>query len=135
MKISAEKYAQTLHDLTAGKDKNKNEIKKIIADFLKVLALNNDLAKADAIVAEMEKVDDEKNGIVKASIASANALSGETVNTISEFVKNKTGAEKIKISQEIKKDLIGGAVLRYGDKIVDFSLKSKLKELKNILSK
>jgi len=133
MKISAEKYALTLSGLTDGK--SKDGIKKVITDFLRVLISNNDLSKSDAIIAEMEKINDKKDGIVKASIVSANELENESIDAISEFIKSKTGAEKVKINQEKNKDLLGGVVIRYGDKIVDSSLRARVNELKKKMIK
>lgn len=133
MKISAEKYALTLSELTDGK--SKDGIKKVITDFLRVLVANNDLSKSDAIIAEMEKINDKKDGIVKASIVSANELGNESIDAISEFIKSKTGAEKVKINQEKNKDLLGGVVIRYGDKIVDSSLRARVNELKKKMIK
>lgn len=133
MKISAAKYAQTLFELTEGKEKN--EIKKIINDFLKVLVVNNDFTKANEIINEFEKIIDKQEGIVRTKVLSANELEKESVNAISQFIKEKTDAKKIEIEQEIKKDLLGGVVIRFGDKVIDASLKAKLRELKNKLTK
>lgn len=133
MRISAKKYAQALFDSAEGK--NKDEIKKIIGDFLKVLALNNDFAKADLIIEEYEKIKEKKDGIMRASIASAIKLENETIDFIRVFIKNKIGAKNIKINQEIKKELLGGVVIRYEDKVIDGSLKTRIRELKDKISK
>jgi F-type H+-transporting ATPase subunit delta len=133
MKISAEKYAQTLYELT--EEKSKDEIKKIIADFFRVLMSHNDLAKAEEIINELESISNKKEGIVDAKALSAIELSNDSVEIIKAFIKKKTGAGKVNITKEINKDLLGGTIIEYGDKILDLSLRARIKELKQKMIK
>ena len=133
MKISAEKYAQTLTELAEGK--NDNEIKKIVANFFRVLLSHNDLAKAGKIINELEAINNKKEGIVSAKVLSAAELNNDSIEVIQNFIKKKSGAEKINITKEISRDLLGGAVIEYEDKILDLSLRLRIKELRQKMIK
>jgi len=43
--------------------------------------------------------------------------------------------ETLEFKVNIKQEIIGGIVLKYGDKIIDASLKTRLNQLKNSLLK
>jgi F-type H+-transporting ATPase subunit delta len=133
MKISTKQYAQALFDLTAQKDKK--EVTKTIAEFVRVLVLNNHLSRAQEIINEFEKLTDVKDNIVRAKVQSAKELENDSLDSVSSFVKEVTKAEKVVLEQEVKKDLLGGVIVRYGDRVIDFSLKNKVRELREKMSK
>ena len=133
MKISTKKYAQALLDLTVQKDKK--EVTKTIAEFVRVLVLNNHLSRAQEIINEFEKLADVKDNIVRAKVQSAKELESDSLDSISSFVKEVTKAEKVILEQEVRKDLLGGVIVRYGDRVIDFSLKNKVRELREKMSR
>ncbi len=67
--------------------------------------------------------------VVKATVTSASPLSKENIAQIEEVVKQATKGEVI-LSTQVDPDLIGGFILKVGDKQFDTSLSSKLNKLK-----
>ncbi|MCX6796796.1 MAG: ATP synthase F1 subunit delta [Candidatus Falkowbacteria bacterium] len=128
MKISAKKYAQALFDLTAGK--SKKEAGSAIKEFIRVLLVNNDFSKAEKIIDEFKNICDQKEGVIRAKVFSATELADNSLKLISKYLKEKTGAQKVALEKVVKKDLIGGLIVRYGDRVLDLSLKNRVKELK-----
>jgi F-type H+-transporting ATPase subunit delta len=128
MKISAKKYAQALFDLTAGK--SKKEAGSTIKEFIRVLLVNNDFSKAEKIIDEFKNICDQKEGVIRAKVFSATELADNSLKLISKYLKEKTGAQKVALEKVVKKDLIGGLIVRYGDRVLDLSLKNRVKELK-----
>jgi F-type H+-transporting ATPase subunit delta len=133
MKISTKQYAQAMFDLTAGQDKK--EATKTIAEFVRVLVLNNHLSRAQEIINEFEKLTDAKDNVVRAKVQSAKELENDSLDSVSSFIKEVTRAEKVVLEQEVKKDLLGGVIVRYGDRVIDFSLRNKVRELREKMSK
>jgi len=133
MKISTKQYSQALFDLTAQKDKK--EVTKTIAEFVRVLVLNNHLSRVQEIINEFKKLTDVKDNIVRAKVQSAKELENDSLDSVSSFVKEVTKAEKVVLEQEVKKDLLGGVIVRYGDRVIDFSLRNKVRELREKMSK
>lgn len=76
----------------------------------------------------------EYKKIATAEIISATALDDNQRKKIKEAVKNVVGRE-VELTEKINKDIIGGLIVRVGDKQFDGSIARKLKELKKGFSK
>lgn len=76
------------------------------------------------------------NNIRTAEVVSAVELDGSTVQQIVDHAKNTIGSGySFEIQNKIDPSLIGGFILRVGDKQVDASVKSKLTRLKKDFDK
>ena len=71
---------------------------------------------------------------VDAVITSAAPLSDEQQRAMAASLKEKLGRE-INVTTEIDENLIGGAVIRAGDVVIDGSLRARLEGLANALTK
>ena len=67
--------------------------------------------------------------VVKATVTSASPLSSDNITQIEDVVKKAFKGEVI-LTVQIDPDLIGGFILKVGDKQFDTSLSSKLNKLK-----
>jgi F-type H+-transporting ATPase subunit delta len=128
MRISPQKYAQALLELL---EKDEENAQAIISDFVRVLAKNNDLRLAPKIVEKFGEAFDLKSGLTQAEAITAKTADEETRNRITEFLLKETGAKKAEVKNRVNKNILGGFILKYGDKIMDASLKTKLENLKN----
>ena len=133
MNISIKQYAKTLYKLIDGK--NKNEAGKMIEEFVAVLALNNDLGKIKKIIEEFGRIWNKEKGIIEAEVISSSELSNDIVNLLDGYILKLSGAKEVILSEKVDKSLLGGVIIRYGDKILDGSLKTKIHELKNNMVK
>ena len=133
MKISVQQYAVSLYDSVAGK--SEKEAKAALKSFVAILGKNRELNKAEAIIAAFGEIWNREHGEVAATLSSARELGNVARETVVDYLKEKTGAKKIILDEQIDKDLIGGFVLRYGSKVLDGSLKNSLKGLKLELEK
>ncbi|NJN25991.1 MAG: ATP synthase F1 subunit delta [Cyclobacteriaceae bacterium] len=75
---------------------------------------------------------DEHMGIVRASVTSAVALTDQIKKEFEELVAKETG-KKVEMETTIDESMLGGYVLRVGDKQIDDSLKTKLNNLRREL--
>jgi len=73
--------------------------------------------------------------IAEATLVTTVPVSEALRNTVTDFVKEQTGEESVELHEVINKDLLGGFVLRVGDRQIDDSVSTKLKELKQQFSK
>lgn len=69
---------------------------------------------------------------VSIEVISVIELDKEILNEIKESVDKKTGLD-VRIKNVLDKDIIGGIVIKIGDKVIDLSIKDKLEDLKNKL--
>ena len=133
MKANIKQYAELFYELTA--DKNSGEIKGAIEKFVKLLARQGQLNKADKIIDSFSKVWNKKRGIVEAEAISARELDKEIVKLLHGYIVKLSGAKEIILAEKVDKKILGGVVIKYGDKVVDGSLKMRLVELKSSLNK
>ncbi len=130
MKYSAKQYAEALYDLT--KEKDKEEIKKIISKFVIELRDNNDAGLADKILWQFENVYNQKEGLQKVEITSAQKLNDSLKKQIVKIFAESTGKE-IEMEENIDEALIGGFRAKVGDILLDNSVRNRLQTLKNKL--
>lgn len=69
---------------------------------------------------------------VSIEVISVIELDKEILNEIKKHVDKKTGLD-VRIKNVLDKDIIGGIVIKIGDKVIDLSIKDKLEDLKNKL--
>lgn len=73
-------------------------------------------------------------GIQKVNVESAVAVDEATLQSIRQFVKQKTGANDIELHTSINPSVIGGLVIKYGDNLLDSSIAAKIRNLKKELN-
>lgn len=76
---------------------------------------------------------DRKIGV--AHVQSAVALSGEQKKKIEEKLLETTAFHTMEMHYEVAPELIGGLVIRIGDRVVDSSIRTKLEKMKSRLMK
>lgn len=132
MKINSQQYALALFELV--KDKKGQELEKIVANFARLLTERNDDFKADKIALEFENLWYKENSVVRAEIKSARPLKPATIKALTDKLREISGAKELSLSEKVEIDIIGGAVIKYGDKILDAGLKNRLDKLKEALA-
>ena len=131
MKISVQQYAKSLFESLS--DKNEKEIKLVLKKFVAILGRNRDLNKAEGIMEAFSVLWNQEHGELSAELLSARELGPTAREMVAGYLKEKTGAKKIMIKEEIDQKLLGGFVLKYDSKVLDGSLKASLEELKKEL--
>lgn len=93
--------------------------------FLKLLAENDRLAAIPDMYSQFEQLRRDAQGEVEAHVVSAYALSDEQSANIVEAL-GKRLSRKVKITSEVDPELIGGAIIRAGDLVIDGSIRGRL---------
>lgn len=131
MKISAKQYARGLADSLI--DRSVGEQKKIIARFVSLLKKQRRLKTADQIVKQLECLFLASDNAVVAEVWSARPLVGETRQEVEKMVKEKTACREVVLIEKIDPAILGGVVVKYGDKINDGSFRYFLRKIKQAL--
>jgi F-type H+-transporting ATPase subunit delta len=103
-------------------------------NFLKLLIENDRVGVLPEISQHFEALKAEVENSVDAVVTSAVALSEQQLAEIADSLKKRLGRE-IRITTKIDETLIGGAVIRAGDVVIDGSLRARLDGLANALTK
>lgn len=103
-------------------------------NFLKLLIENGRISVLPEISEHFEDHKAKVENTVDATVTSATELSSEQLDDIASALKKRLGRE-VKIESEIDENLIGGAVIRAGDVVIDGSLRARLEGLATALIK
>ncbi|NTU99002.1 ATP synthase F1 subunit delta [Candidatus Falkowbacteria bacterium] len=128
MKVSTKQYAKAL--LEATYDLDKKHVGAAVDNFILTLRKNNDLGRAQEILADFSKLWNEADETLEVEVVSAHELDHESKKDITGYAKEVTGAKEVILKEEVNADIIAGFVLRSGDKVYDASIATKLKDLK-----
>ena len=103
-------------------------------NFFKLLLENGRVGVLPEIADHFEALKAKVENTVDAVITSATALSAEQEAALAKSLKEKLGRD-VRVTTEIDENLIGGAVIRAGDVVIDGSLRARLEGLANSLIK
>jgi len=103
-------------------------------NFLKLLLENRRIGVLPEISEHFEALKAKVENSVDAVVTSAAPLNAEQEKEIASALKERLGCE-VRITTEIDETLIGGAVIRAGDVVIDGSLRARLEGLANALTK
>ncbi len=84
------------------------------------------------VVNEFRRLDDARQGITRANATSAAELSSDEIQALTRRLEESTGG-RIALDTAIDPDLLGGLVVRVGDRMIDGSVRGRLERLRNRL--
>lgn len=131
MKATPKQYAMGL--LLAVRGKKDDDVRVIADAFAKLLVQNNNTSKADLIFEVFSLLWDKEHGIVESRITTARKLDADTTDRLKVFLSRLTGAREIKMEEKIDSSALGGAIIRYGDTVMDYSVKTKISDLNSAI--
>lgn len=125
--LSSSQIAQSFVDVCGDELDSKGQ------NFIRLLAENKRLGLLAEVFAlfEILKANQEKS--VDVEITTAFEISSDVSNRLAESLKSRLQRE-IKLSTSIDATLIGGAVIRAGDTVIDSSVRGKLNKLAESLN-
>jgi F-type H+-transporting ATPase subunit delta len=97
--------------------------------FLQVLAEKHRLPVLFRIRREFDDLWRKEQHLLEVSVTSAVALDEETVKGIGQKIEKQTG-QRVELSSAVDPELIGGIVIRVGNKILDASVRNRLERLR-----
>jgi len=101
-------------------------------NLLHMLAENGRLGQLPMIAALYSRLRDEAEGTVEAEVISALPLSEAQKAAIASALKQRLGRD-VQLNCSVNKDLVGGAVIRAGDLVIDGSAVEHLRQLSSAL--
>ena len=102
-------------------------------NFIRLLSENNRLSLLTDIHSLYEELRAEAEGEIEATVTSAFELTDDQREKISGALSKRLD-RKVRIVSVVDKDLIGGAVIRAGDLVIDGSLKGRVENMQRIVN-
>ncbi len=101
-------------------------------NFVKILVAASRLQYAKQVAELFEGMRAEAEGTVDVEVSAAYELDQAQQDTIAKGISERLG-KKVSISANIDESLIGGAIIRAGDSVIDASIRGRLTKLGNDL--
>lgn len=97
-------------------------------NFLQLLADNRRLRLLPEIAAQFEVLRSEAEGVADVDVISAQALTGEQSQKLQAVLERRLGLT-VRLHTQVDRSLVGGAIVRYEDFLVDGSLRGRIERL------
>ena len=107
----------------------KAKAKDLVVQFVGTIAKNGRLFAIKEIISAFNKEVEIKRGTVSAEVVSAIPLDKKRIAQIHKSILSISGAKDVSLKMRVDSSLIGGLVIRIGSRMIDTSLKTKLKRL------
>jgi F-type H+-transporting ATPase subunit delta len=111
----------------------KQSASRIVRNFLFVILDHHRSHMLPEIIAAVQEVVRQRQGIAEAEVSSAVELSSAQKAELAKTLSRLTG-KRIEPKYSIDSELLGGAIARVGDTIYDGSLRSRLMEMRSRLA-
>jgi len=125
--VTGEQLVELLADVSKGAAGKEGR------NFLLALAENRRLALLPEIAAQFETLRAEVENVVDVEVISAQKIAAPQEKKLTEALKRRLGRD-IRMHTRIDESLLGGAILRAGDLVIDGSLKGRLERLGSALA-
>ncbi len=129
--ISIKNIASAIFESSHGKDgASLDAVAKKAVDLISKKHL---LSKSKEVLAQLEKIVDKSEEVVRAKISSRIKIDKKTTDEIEDFIKKRYKVKNTVLEFEVNEKLLGGIRIEVGDEIIDMTLKNKIKKLQNYL--
>lgn len=126
MKKSNKQFAEALYEVTKGL-KGK-DLDRVLLGFAELLVRSHKLKQANRIIEEYIRYSKKQEGVVEIEITSAHKLDQKTIDKIKQVFGDKVNEQQV-----VDENILGGVSIKMEDKILDATIRTQLKQLKNVL--
>ena len=102
-------------------------------NLIRLLIEGRHVHRAPEILDEYERLVDEAEGRVRATVTAAVELSSDERELIGERLSKQIGKD-VRITAQVDRRILGGLRLQYGDHLIDASVATRLQQLRRILA-
>lgn len=110
-----------------------NKLDDQAQNLVRMLAENNRLSLLPEMSVIYEALKDEAKGSVEALVIAAKKLTKVEEDAISKALKKRLGRD-VKLKVGVDKELLGGAIIKAGDLVIDGSLQGRLRKITSVMT-
>jgi F-type H+-transporting ATPase subunit delta len=103
-----------------------------VRNLIFLLVRRHRIEQLPRVVAEFIRLDERRQGIVHANATSAAPLTDLEVKALTARLEQMTGG-RIALETDVDAALLGGLIVRVGDRLIDGSVRGRLERLRNQL--
>lgn len=124
--IAAEKRAAMVEDILGP------NVSRPVLNLIQLMLRRGRIDQLARVAAEFRRLDDERQGITHATATSAAPLEPDEIRALTARLEQTTGG-RVALEVEVDPSLLGGLVVRVGDRMIDGSVRGRLERLRNQL--
>jgi len=102
-------------------------------NLIQLLLRRGRIEQLPRVAAEFRRLDDRRNQIVHATATSAAPLADTEIRAVTARLEQMTGGQ-VELETAVDPDLLGGIVVRIGDRLIDGSVRGRLERLRQQLA-
>jgi F-type H+-transporting ATPase subunit delta len=133
MKTTASQYAQALHELS--QEKSASDQTRLVSEFVDFLKRKGESKKLSRIVKKLEQLQDAQSGIVRVSVTTVFPIRDELMTELEAFAKKTFESKEVILNMQTDKKLLGGAVMKTDNHLIDISVSGRMKDMRKVLLK
>jgi F-type H+-transporting ATPase subunit delta len=103
-----------------------------VLNLVKLMLRRGRIDHLPRVAAEFRRLDNARQGIVPATATTATPLSQDEVRALVGRLEQMTGG-RVELDLQVDPSLLGGLVVRVGDRLIDGSVRGRLERLRNQL--
>jgi F-type H+-transporting ATPase subunit delta len=104
-----------------------------VRNLVLLLVRRHRIEQLPQVAAEFRRLDDRRNGLTHAVATSAAPLEADEVKAITARLEELTGG-RVDLETAVDPSLLGGLVVRVGDRLIDGSVRGRLERLRHQLA-
>ncbi|KAJ4153617.1 hypothetical protein LMH87_010097 [Akanthomyces muscarius] len=108
-----------------------------IKNFLETLAENNRLGLLQGVCHKFNQIMSASKGEVEMTVTSAQPLDSKTLSKLETAVSKSSyvgAGKKLKVTNEVNSDIVGGLIVEVGDRTIDLSVSSRIAKMNKVLT-
>ena len=124
--IPGERRAEALREMLG------DRASKPVQNLIQLMLRRGRIDDLRRVAAEFRRLDDKRQGVTHATATSATELTKDEVRALTARLEETTGG-RIALDVEVDPSLLGGLIVRVGDRLIDGSVRGRLERLRNQL--
>jgi F-type H+-transporting ATPase subunit delta len=125
--------ALALDQRLAAADRVLASLSQSVRNLVFLLVRRRRIEQLPRVVAEFTRLDERRQGITHATATSAAPLTDLEVKALTARLEQMTG-DRIALETDVDEALLGGLIVRVGDRLIDGSVRGRLERLRNQLA-
>ncbi|WP_375416250.1 ATP synthase F1 subunit delta [uncultured Hymenobacter sp.] len=110
------------------------KLSEVTMRLLTIITEHNRESALEYVASEFHTQYNTMRGMQAATVTSAAPLTSASREEINQLVRQQTGLKDVELTEKVDADLIGGFVLRVGDRQIDDSVRTNLRKLRTSLT-
>lgn len=105
-----------------------------VLNFARLLVYKRRIGIVDQIIEVFDEFLNHQRGVVRAHVTTAVPLTDTARTQLSASIRDASGATEVELQEEVVREVLGGAVLRVGDHLIDGSVRTRLHGLRRTIA-